>query len=89
MLVGFLEHFSPYQRTISLGTDRCGSVGWVSSHKAKGCWFNSVRAHDWAEGLVLSRGTYEKQLIHISHIDVSLPLFLPPSHLTQKEISKI
>ena len=25
--------------------DWCGSVGWVSSHKLKGCWFNSGSSH--------------------------------------------
>ena len=38
-----------------------------------------VRAHTWVAGLVPSWGRARgNQLIHLSHIDVSLPLFLPP-----------
>ena len=36
---------------------------------------NQSRAHAWVVGRVPSRGALEKQ----PHIDVSLPLFLPPS----------
>ena len=32
---------------MSASPDQCGSVGWVSSHKVKGCW-----AHAWIAGLV-------------------------------------
>ena len=62
------------------GPDQCGSVGWASSHKAKGHRFDSQSGH--MQGLwvrypvgVLLRGN---QSMFFSHIDVSLPLFLPP-----------
>ena len=53
--------------------DQCGSVGWASSHKAKGCQFNSRSGHRpglWVQSPV---GACEGQ-----PIDVSPPLFLPP-----------
>ena len=37
-----------------------------------------VRAHVWVGGLVSGEGMYKRQLMNVSHIDVSLPLFLPP-----------
>ena len=38
-----------------------------------------VRAHAWVVGQVASRGRVKgNQSIDLSHIDVSLPLFLPP-----------
>ena len=30
--------------------DWCGSVGWESSCKSNGRWFDSVRAHAWVGG---------------------------------------
>ena len=37
-----------------------------------------IRAHAWVVGSVPSQGACERHLIILSHIDVSLPLFLPP-----------
>ena len=48
---------------------RCGSAGWASSHKAKGYQFDS-----WSPVGVHARGNWSMSL---SHISVSLPLFLP------------
>ena len=28
-----------------MSPDWCGSVGWSSSHKLKGCWFDSQSGH--------------------------------------------
>ena len=56
-----------------------GSVGWVLSHKAKGCWFDSQLGHMpglWAWSLV---GMYVRgnQLMFLSYIDIALHLCLP------------
>ena len=49
-----------------------GSVGWASSCKAKGHQFNSQPGH--MPGFC---PPYDRQLIDVSHIYASLPLFLP------------
>ena len=60
--------------------DQCGTVGCVLSHKVKGCcWFDSWSGHMlglWVQALVEAhvRGN---QSMFLSHIDVSLPVFLP------------
>ena len=42
-------------------------------------WFQfPVRGHDQVEGSVLGRSTYERYPMSFSHINVSIPLFLPP-----------
>ena len=61
------------------GPDQYGSVGWASSGKVKGLGFNSWSGH--MRGLsVLSlvgvRAGDNPSMI-LSHINVSLPLFLP------------
>ena len=60
--------------------------GLSASLQTKGSlvWF-PVRAHAWVIGQVPSRGAHERQL----HIDVSLPLFLPPFPFLKKYINKI
>ena len=58
------------------GPGWCGSVDWAWACEPKGCWFDSQSGHTpglWARSPV---GTRERQ----PHIDVSLPLFLPPLH---------
>ena len=61
--------------------DRCGSVGWASSHKAKGCHFDSGSGHMprlWMQSPV-GVPTRGKLSMFLSHTDASLPLFfLPP-----------
>ena len=64
-------HRSSYESSIS--HDSCGSVGWVSSHKVKGCWFDSRSGYQ--PGLGLSWDGCGRQLI--GDIDVTLPPFLP------------
>ena len=58
----------------------CGSVGWASFCKLQGCWFNSRSGH--MPGLQVSSpvGVCEggNQSMFLSHVIVSLPLFLPP-----------
>ena len=56
-----------------------GSVGWASSHKAKGCRFNSWSGHMPGLWVRAPYGacTRSNQLMFLSHVDVSLPL--PPS----------
>ena len=66
--------------------DRCGSVGCVSSHKAKGHWFNSWSGHMpglWVQSPVgaCMRGS---RSIFLFHINVSLSLFLPLFSFLQK-----
>ena len=60
--------------------DQCGSVGWASSHKEKGGWFDSPSGQvpSWGR----TRGNW---LLLLSHIDVSLPLFLPPFPLSKNK----
>ena len=60
--------------------DWCGSVGWAFSRKAKVCRFDSLSGHVpglwvWSPVGVCMRGN---QLMFVSHINVSLPIFLPP-----------
>ena len=78
------RRYSPEQRD---------SVGWVSSHKVKGYWLDSQSGH--VTGLqvqfpvrVHMRGN---QLMFLSHVDVSLPLFIPsfPSLWKQIIFSKV
>ena len=60
--------------------DLCGSAGWVSSHKAKGCWFDSGSGHMpgfWVQ-FPVGAHTRANQLMFLSHINVSVSLFLPP-----------
>ena len=60
------------------GSDWCGSVGWVSSSKTKGRWFNSWSGH--MPGLQVQSLVWDecdKQLIGFFHFpSPSLPLFL-------------
>ena len=72
----------------SWSLDRRDSVGWASSHKAKGPWFDPLSvlmSGLWVWFLVgaCRRG---KGWMFLSHISVSLPLFLPFLSL---KISKI
>ena len=63
---------------IQCSPDQCGSVDRVLSCRVKGCWLDSRSGHMprlWADALVCARGS---QSMFLSHIDVSLPLFLPP-----------
>ena len=57
--------------------DCCGSVSWTSSHKPKGPQFGSQSGH--IPGLRAKfpvGGVQEATNLFLSHIDVSLPLFL-------------
>ena len=59
---------------------QCGSVGWVSYCKVRGCRFNSWSGHMpglWAWSLVGEHARGDR-LMFLSHIGVSLPPFLPP-----------
>ena len=57
----------------------CGSVAWASSRKPKGHWFNSRSRHMPGLCQVPSWGHVRNSgLMFLSHISVSLPLFLPP-----------
>ena len=71
------------QKSVTVNPDQCGSVGWASSHKAKGCQFDSWSGHIWAASSVLIRGM-------TSNWWIFLPLFLPPipSLLTLNKIFK-
>ena len=62
---------SLYNKNI-FSSDQCGLVGWASSHKAKGCWFDFPSGYVQVVGLVPGWGMYEKQLI-----DVFLTLMFP------------
>ena len=67
-------------KSIKDSPDRCGSVGGMSSHKAKAHWVEFQSEH-MPELRVLSPfGAYARgnQSTFLSHINVSLPLFLPP-----------
>ena len=71
--------------------DWCGSVGWVSSCKVKGCWFDSWSGHMpglWVQTPVgvCTGGNWS---MFVSHIDLSLLLSLPPFPSLQKYINKI
>ena len=46
-------------------------------------WF-PIRAHAQVVGSIPGSGEYKKQPIDVSHIDVSLPLLLPPFPLSKK-----
>ena len=60
------------------GPDQCGSVGWVSSFKEKGHRVRfPVEAHAWVAGSIGAHARVNRS-IFLSHIDVSLPLFLLP-----------
>ena len=59
----------------------CGSVSWSSLPKVKGHWFDSRSRHlpglqVWSLVRAHTRGN---RLRYLSHVDVSLPLFLLPS----------
>ena len=71
-------------KTIIVGPDRCGSVGRASSHKAKGHQFDSQSG--CLPRLLPTRGNLS---VFLSHINGSLPLFLPPfsSQKTKKQIN--
>ena len=64
-----------------LGPDPCGSFGWASSCKAKGLRFYSRSGH--MPGLQVRSSVAEHMRgngsMFLSHVDVSLLLFLPPS----------
>ena len=68
------------------GPGRCGSVGWELLHKAKSHQFNSQSGNMpglqvWSPVRVHKRGN---QLIFLSHIDVSPPLFSHSFSLARK-----
>ena len=55
-------------------------LSWASPHKPKGCWFDSWSGHMpglhvWSP-VGVRMGV--NQLMFLCHIDMSLPLFLPP-----------
>ena len=61
--------------------DRCGSVGWASSCKAKDLLLDPQSGHLpglWVQSPVRVH-TRSNQSMFLSHIDVSLPPLLPPS----------
>ena len=63
----------------------CGSVGWVSTCKAKSCWFSSWLGHVpglWVRSLVRAC-VKDNKLMFLSPIDVSLPLIPFPSLLSK------
>ena len=65
---------------------QCGPIGWASSHKPKGHWFDSlVRAQAWLAGLV-PWSMYEKQPIDVSlsHFILSFSLPSPLSKIKNK-----
>ena len=53
----------------------CGSVDWAPACELKGLWFDSQSGHVPGLRVRSPVGVSERQ----PHIDVSLPLFLPPS----------
>ena len=57
-----------------------GVAQLVGLHSTKQKVASSIllRAHAWVVDLSLGQSMYERELINVSHIDVSLPLFLPP-----------
>ena len=60
--------------------DQCGSVAWALSRKVKVRRFDGlIPGQDTCFGFRFSSylGVYERQLIGVSHIDVSLPFSLP------------
>ena len=64
-------------KVFTFSPDRCGSVGWVSSRKEKGCWWFLVKAHIQDAGSRRKSAGGNRSMF-LSHINVSLPLFLPP-----------
>ena len=57
----------------------CGSGGWMSSHKPKGCRSNSWSGHTpelWARSLVADVQEASNRSMFFSHMDVSLPFSL-------------
>ena len=70
-------------------TDQRGSVGWVSSCRAKGHLFNSRSGYTPRLRVQFPVGACVRgnQLMFLLHIDVSFPLLLPPFPLSLK-ISK-
>ena len=64
------------------GLDWCVSTGWVSALKAKSCWFDSPseNMHGLWDPVSCLGGDVGQargnQSMFLSHIDVSLPLFL-------------
>ena len=82
-LSGDLKYAKPMclslRSTWRAGPDQCGSVGWASSRKMKGHQFDSWSGHKpglqvWSPVAVSTRGN---RLMFLSHIHVSLTLFLP------------
>ena len=66
--------------------DQCGSVGWVSSCKAKGCWFDSWPGHVPALKVRVGSGSGSvreatSQSVFLSHLSLSLSPPLPFSSL--------
>ena len=60
-------------------SDWCGSVGWVSSLRAKGCWFDSPLGHiprlrDWSLVAACTRGN---QSMFLTSVFLSISLSLP------------
>ena len=60
----------------------CGSVDWMLACEPKGRQFNSQSGHMPELGAKVPSWGYEKhnQSVCLSHIDISLPLFLTPFH---------
>ena len=69
--------------------DWCGSVGWASFWEMKGCRFDSQSGHMLGCRFGPQMGHVQEQLINVSHVDVSLPLFLLPSPLTKNNYINI
>ena len=77
--------------TKTLCPDWCGSVRWESSVKVQSKRLPVqflVRAHAWVAGSVPGWGTYDREPIDVSHISVSLLLFLPAFPLKIKTKQK-
>ena len=79
MYSGF--QLASFTKILKISPDQCGSVGWVLYHRAKGHQFYSWSEHMlglqvWSLVGAHMRGN---QSMFLSHIDVSFPLFLPPS----------
>ena len=61
-----------------LGPDWCGSVDWVPACKPKKHQFNSQSGHMLGFRAKSPVGGMREEPYIDAHIDVSLPLFLPP-----------
>ena len=78
----------PKTKDTAFCSDQCGTVGWASSHKAKGRWFDSQSGQKPALQVrsLVGRSTYKRKLIHVlPRVDVSLP-FSRPSPISKNKI---